>query len=335
LKQIVETRNLTKVYNGKIRAVDNVSIDIGEGEIFGLLGPNGAGKTTMIRMMVTLTRPTSGSVLVAGSDVVKEARKVREIIGYSSQEAGVDEQATGRGYLTLFGHFYGLDGQTIRRRVDEVLALLELTDAADRLTGTYSGGMRKRLEIATALINKPKLLVLDEPTLGLDIQTRARIWDHIRALNSDGMSILLTTHYLEEADKLCDRVAIIDYGRIVVMGTPNALKGEIHGDVVSLTLPPEEPDQWEKTFEKVRQLLADQPLVREIQPTNDGLNVYVDQRGAAVPLILHVVEDAGVVIEDLSLSRASLDDVFIKYTGRTMREERGQALGARKTWFGG
>jgi ABC-2 type transport system ATP-binding protein len=274
-------------------------------------------------------------VLVAGSDVVKEARKVREIIGYSSQEAGVDEQATGRGYLTLFGHFYGLDGQTIRRRVDEVLALLELTDAADRLTGTYSGGMRKRLEIATALINKPKLLVLDEPTLGLDIQTRARIWDHIRALNSDGMSILLTTHYLEEADKLCDRVAIIDYGRIVVMGTPNALKGEIHGDVVSLTLPPEEPDQWEKTFEKVRQLLADQPLVREIQPTNDGLNVYVDQRGAAVPLILHVVEDAGVVIEDLSLSRASLDDVFIKYTGRTMREERGQALGARKTWFGG
>ncbi|MGD0717950.1 MAG: ATP-binding cassette domain-containing protein [Halobacteriota archaeon] len=335
MKQIVETRNLTKVYNGKIRAVDNVSIDIGEGEIFGLLGPNGAGKTTMIRMLVTLTRPTSGSVLVAGSDVVKEARKVREIIGYSSQEAGVDEQATGRGYLTLFGHFYGLDGQTIRRRVDEVLALLELTDAADRLTGTYSGGMRKRLEIATALINKPKLLVLDEPTLGLDIQTRARIWDHIRALNSDGMSILLTTHYLEEADKLCDRVAIIDYGRIVVMGTPNALKGEIHGDVVSLTLPPEEPDQWEKTFEKVRQLLADQPLVREIQPTNDGLNVYVDQRGAAVPLILHVVEDAGVVIEDLSLSRASLDDVFIKYTGRTMREERGQALGARKTWFGG
>lgn len=334
MKQIVETRNLTKKYNGK-SAVGNVSIDIGEGEIFGLLGPNGAGKSTMIRMLVTLTRPTSGSVLVAGYDVVKEARMVREIIGYSQQEAGVGEDSTGRTYLTLFGHFYGLDGQTIRRRVDEMLALLELTDAADRLTGTYSGGMRKRLEIAAALINKPKLLVLDEPTLGLDIQTRARLWDHIRALNSDGMSILLTTHYLEEADKLCNRVAIIDYGRIVAMGTPNALKGEIHGDVVSLTLPPEELDQREKTFEKVKQLLSDQPLVRDVQPTNDGLNVYVDQRGAAVPLILHVVEDAGVIIEDLNLSRASLDDVFIKYTGRTMREERGQALGAKKMMMSG
>ncbi len=335
MKQIVETRNLTKVYAGNVRAVDDVSIDIGEGEIFGLLGPNGAGKTTMIRMLVTLARPTSGSVRVAGYDVVKEARKVREIIGYSAQQAGVDENATGRAYLTLFGHFYGLNSKTIRNRVDGVLALLELTDAGDRLISTYSGGMRKRLEIATALINKPKLLVLDEPTLGLDIQTRTRIWEHIRTLNADGMSILLTTHYLEEADKVCDRVAIIDYGHIVALGTPDALKGEIHGDVVSLTLPPEEPDQQKKTFEKVKQLLSGERLVRDVQPTNVGLNVYVDQRGAGVPLILRVVEDAGVMIEDLSLSRASLDDVFVKYTGRTMREERGQALGAKQVWFGG
>ena len=186
---------------------------------------------------------------------------MREIIGYSAQQAGVDENATGRAYLTLFGHFYGLNSQTIRSRVDGVLALLELTDAGDRLISTLLWWhARKRLEIATALINKPKLLVLDEPTLGLDIQTRTRIWEHIRTLNVDGMSILLTTHYLEEADKVCDRVAIIDYGHIVALGTPDALKGEIHGDVVSLTLPPEEPDQQKKTFEKVKQLLSGRTL---------------------------------------------------------------------------
>ena len=333
MKNIVETFNLTKIYNKQVRAVDDVSVQIEEGEIFGLLGPNGAGKTTIIHMLTTLTRPTSGTARVGGYDVLKEARKVREITGYSAQEAGVDEYSSGREYLTLFGHYYHLDDQTIRRRVKELLELLELTDAADRLVATYSGGMRKRLEIGTALMHRPKILVVDEPTLGLDIQTRVRIWDYIRTLNKDGMSILLTTHYLEETDKLCDRVAIMDHGRIVALGTPNELKGEIHGDVVMLTLPLEEPDLRAKTVEKATRILSAQTFVKEVQPTDEGLNAYVDQGSSAVPQILHLLEQGGLTIGEISLARPSLDDVFLKYTGRTIREEKGKALGERAVWI--
>jgi len=333
MNNIVETFNLTKIYNEQVRAVDDVSVQIEEGEIFGLLGPNGAGKTTTIHMLTTLTRPTSGTARVAGYDVLKEPGKVREVTGYSAQEAGVDEYSSGREYLTLFGHYYHLDDQTIRRRVKELLELLELTDAADRLVATYSGGMRKRLEIGTALIHRPKILVVDEPTLGLDIQTRVRIWDYIRTLNKDGMSILLTTHYLEETDKLCDRVAIIDHGRVVALGTPNELKGEIHGDVVSLTLPVEEPEQQAQTIEKVRQLLSAQPFVTDVQPTEEALNIYVDQGGVAVPQILRLLEASGLAVGEIALARPSLDDVFLKYTGRKIREEKGKAVGARAAWM--
>jgi len=328
MKNIIETFNLTKVYKGKIRAVDNLSIAIKEGEIFGLLGPNGAGKTTTIRMLVTLTKPTSGRAVIDGLDLAKDARKVREIIGYSSQEAGVDENATGREYLGLFGSYYHLDAQTIKRRSDEVLELMELSYAADRLIGTYSGGMRKRLEIATALINQPKLLVFDEPTLGLDVQTRLRVWDYIRQLKKEDTTILMTTHYLEETDKLCDRLAIIDHGQIVALGTPDELKGEIRGDVVALTLPLQEPDQQAKTIEQAKQLLTPQSFVKDVRATSDGLNVYVDEGSSAVPPILHTLEGAGVTVEGITLTRPSLDDVFIKYTGRTLREEKGTARGA-------
>ncbi|MFZ0926443.1 MAG: ATP-binding cassette domain-containing protein [Halobacteriota archaeon] len=333
MTNIVETYNLTKVYNKTIRAVDDISIQIEEGEIFGLLGPNGAGKTTTIHMLTTITRPTSGTARVGGFDVLKEPGKVRAITGYSAQEAGVDEYSSGREYLVLFGHYYHLDNPTIRRRVDELLELLELTDAADRLVATYSGGMRKRLEIGTALMHRPQLLVVDEPTLGLDIQTRVRIWDYIRTLNKDGMSILLTTHYLEETDKLCDRVAIVDHGRVVALGTPDELKGEIHGDVVSLTLPVEDHDQHAQTIEKVRQLLSAQPFVNDVQPTAEALNIYVDQGGVAVPQILRLLEASGLTVGEIALARPSLDDVFLKYTGRKIREEKGKAVGARAAWI--
>ena len=328
MKNIIETFNLTKVYKGKIRAVDNLSITIKEGEIFGLLGPNGAGKTTTIRMLVTLTKPTSGHALIDGLDLVKDARRVREIIGYSSQEAGVDENATGREYLGLFGSYYHLDAQTIKRRTNEVLELMELTDAADRLVGTYSGGMRKRLEIATALINQPKLLIFDEPTLGLDVQTRLRVWDYIRKLKKEDTTILMTTHYLEETDKLCDRLAIIDRGQIVAIGTPDELKGEISGDAVVLTLPLQEPEQLAKTIDRAKQLLSPQSFVKDVVARDDGLNVYVDEGSSAVPQILRVLEEADVKVEGITLTRPSLDDVFVKYTGRTLREEKGTARGA-------
>jgi ABC-2 type transport system ATP-binding protein len=193
--------------------------------------------------------------------------------------------------------------------------------------------MRKRLEIGTALMHRPKLLVVDEPTLGLDIQTRVRIWDYIRTLNKDGMSILLTTHYLEETDKLCDRVAIVDHGRVVALGTPDELKGEIHGDVVSLTLPVEEPGQQAQTIEKVRQLLSAQPFVKDVQPTAEALNIYVDQGGVAVPQILRLLEASGLQVGEIALARPSLDDVFLKYTGRKIREEKGKAVGARAAWM--
>lgn len=328
MPNIIETSNLTKIYNENIRAVDDLTLAIKEGEIFGLLGPNGAGKTTTISMLVTLTRPTSGRAVIDGHDLAKEARTIRQIIGYSSQEAGVDENATGREYLGLFGKYYHLDGQTTKRRIDEVLELMELTDAADRLISTYSGGMRKRLEIGTALINKPKILVLDEPTLGLDVQTRLRIWDYIRELNKEGTTIVLTTHYLEETDKLCDRVAIIDHGKIVALGAPEELKEEISGDAVVLTLPLQEPDQQAKTIERAKQLLSSQSFIRDVMARDDGLNVYVDEGSSAVPQILRMLEDGGVKVEGITFTRPSLDDVFVKYTGRTLREEKGEARGA-------
>ncbi|HYA33036.1 MAG TPA: ATP-binding cassette domain-containing protein [Candidatus Bathyarchaeia archaeon] len=333
MTNIVETHGLTKIYDKTIRAVDDLNVEIREGEIFGLLGPNGAGKTTTIHMLTTITRPTAGSAQVGGHDVIKEPRKVRAITGYSAQEAGVDEYSSGREYLTLFGHYYHLDRNTIQTRANELLELLELTDAADRLVATYSGGMRKRLEIGTALMHRPQLLVVDEPTLGLDIQTRVRIWEYLRRLNSDGMSILLTTHYLEETDKLCDRVAIVDHGRVVALGTPAELKGEIHGDVVSLTFPVDETEQYTQMTAKVRQALSGQDFVRDVQPAGEALNVYVDQGGVAVPQILRLLEANGVTVGEIALARPSLDDVFLKYTGRKIREEKGKAVGARAAWM--
>lgn len=330
MENIVETFDLTKIYNKKILAVDHINMQIREGETLGLLGPNGAGKTTTIRMFTTLTRPTSGRAIVAGYDVVKESRKVRECIGYSAEEAGVDENATGRENLVLHGHYHHLDNQTIRKRVAEVLELVGLTKDADRRVSTYSGGMRKRLEIATALIPRPKLLFLDEPTLGLDVHTRVHIWDYIRKLNEDGITILLTTHYLEEADKLCDRVAIIDHGRIIATGPPDELKGKIRGDVVSLTMPLQESEKQAKAVEKARRVLSGQTFVKELRPRKNGLNIYVNNGGSAVPHIVRLLDDADVIIETIALSRPSLDDVFIKYTGRTMREERGQSLSSEK-----
>ncbi|MBM3133098.1 MAG: ATP-binding cassette domain-containing protein, partial [Chloroflexi bacterium] len=232
----IQTDKLTKVFPGGITAVDAIDFEVREGEIFGFLGPNGAGKTTTIKMLNTLIRPTSGTAVVAGFDVVKHPAEVRRSIGYVAQDVGIDEHATGRENLTLYGRFYRLDGKTIKERVDSLFALVDLASFEDKMVSTYSGGMRKRLDIAMGLIHQPKLIFLDEPTVGLDPQTRARMWEYIQSLaRTMGITIFLTTHYMDEADKLADRIAIIDRGKIMTIGTPDELKRSIGGDVVTLS----------------------------------------------------------------------------------------------------
>jgi len=318
---IIKTEGLTKIYPGDVRAVDGVDFAVEKGEVFGFLGPNGAGKTTTVRLLTTLTRPTSGRAQVVGCDVAQDARRLRERIGYSAQEAGVDVNATGRQNMLLYGHYHHRGSHTLKRRIVELLELVDLSDGADRLVRTYSGGMRKRLEIATTLIHRPQLLFLDEPTLGLDIQTRVHIWDYVRGLNrKDGTTIFLTTHYLEEADRLCDHLVIIDHGHIVATGTPDALKDEIRGDVVTLSLSLRETNAVAADLEKAQHILSGQPFVEEIQPTDGELNVYVEHGASAVPQILRLLENAGLTVESAALSRPSLDDVFLRHTGRTMRQ---------------
>jgi ABC-2 type transport system ATP-binding protein len=318
---LIVTDKLTKIYNKQIVAVDHIDLTIKEGEIFGLLGPNGAGKTTTIRMLSTLTRPTSGTATVAGYDILKDSRKVRQLIGYSAQAAGLMETATGRENLNLFGRYHHMDGSKLKERVDELLALVNLTEDANRLVKTYSGGMRKRLEIATALVHQPRLLFLDEPTLGLDIQIRVNIWDYVRKLSEAGISILLTTHYLEEADRLSGRVAIIDKGKIIATGTPEELKSAIEGDAVSLRMPSASAEEQKAIFAKTEKILSAQPFVKKLMATHDGVNVYVDRADEAMPKILRLLEKEGVETASTTVSRPSLDDVFIRYTGRTIAEE--------------
>jgi ABC-2 type transport system ATP-binding protein len=318
---LIVTDKLTKIYNKQIVAVDNIDLTIKEGEIFGLLGPNGAGKTTTIRMLSTLTRPTSGAATVAGYDITKDSRKVRQLIGYSAQAAGLMENATGRENLDLFGRYHHMEGGLLKERIDELMALVNLTEDANRLVKTYSGGMRKRLEIATALVHQPRMLFLDEPTLGLDIQIRVNIWEYVRKLADAGITILLTTHYLEEADRLSGRVAIIDRGKIIATGTPEELKSAIEGDAVSLRMPSASAEEQKATFKKTEKVLSAQPFVKKIMATHDGVNVYVDRADEAMPKILRLLEKEGVETASTTVSRPSLDDVFIKYTGRTISEE--------------
>lgn len=323
---IVETHELTKIFPGDIRAVDNIDFEVHEGEIFGFLGPNGAGKTTTIKMLNTLIRPTSGSAIVTGLDVVRKASEVRKNIGYVSQDVGVDEHATGRENLSLYAHFYRLSNKAIKPRIEELFEMVDLSEFADKMVSTYSGGMRKRLDIAMGLIHHPQLIFLDEPTTGLDPQTRSHIWEYIRGLARDkGITIFLTTHYMDEADKLADRIAIIDRGKIMTTGTPNDLKKSIGGDVVTLSPCETDSDQCSVFIEQTKSVLSGKDFVLEIQETDGDLAVYVPSGESAAPTIMSLVATAGIEVQTLSVSRPSLDDVFLKYTGRTMRDEEGTA----------
>lgn len=332
MPSVIETKNLIKIYPGGVKAVDGVSFKVEEGEIFGFLGPNGAGKTTTILMLTTLTKPTGGSASICGYDVVKNPYEVRKCIGYVPQDLSVDDDLTGRENLELRAALYHIPRAEADKRIDELLELVDLKETQHRFVDGYSGGMRKRLEIAEGLLHRPKVLFLDEPTLGLDLQTRKYIWDYISRLNEEyKMTIFLTTHYMEEADLLCDRIAIIDFGKIVALGTSLALKDRVGGDVIEIKFPESKPvtERLIKNMRKSRfakkSIVSDDKLM---------LNVFVDRGETAIPKITEAISNSGLVASSISLVRPSLDDVFLKYTGRRIREEKGsweEAMRMRRT----
>ncbi len=315
-ESVIRTRDLRKTFTGRggaVEAVKGVDLDVRAGEIFGFLGPNGAGKTTTLRMLATLIPPTSGEATVAGVDLLRNPGQVRERIGYVAQGGGSDPLMTGRGELVIQARLFGMSRKQAEVRAAEVLAALDLADAAGRTTGTYSGGMRRRLDIGMGIVHQPKLLFLDEPTTGLDPQARANLWDEVRKLRDNGTTVFLTTHYLEEADILCDRVAIIDHGTIVAEGTPIELKRAIAGDVVTLGI---------SEHERVLSLARAESYVREANDQDeDGLvRLYVDDGDRALPQLLRLLDGAGLSPQTIALSRPSLDDVFLRKTGRSLRE---------------
>ncbi|MBG0567033.1 ATP-binding cassette domain-containing protein [Actinoplanes aureus] len=311
----VDARGLRKTYrSGKTarNAVDGLDLLVEPGEIVGFLGPNGAGKTTTLRMLATLLRPDAGTALVAGLDLGADPAGVRRRIGYVAQGGSTWYEATGREELILQSRLYGYPRAEAAGRAAAAIEAFELTDCADRRCKTYSGGQRRRVDVALGVIHRPQLLFLDEPTTGLDPQSRARMWDEVRRLRAEGMTVLLTTHYLEEADALCDRVAIIDHGRIVADGSPAELKRAISGEVVSVGL--------NGAAQAAAGLLDGQPYVRRVETGGDRLRLYVDAAAGAVPLILRTLEHAGLQPASVELHRPSLDDVFLAKTGRSLRD---------------
>jgi daunorubicin resistance ABC transporter ATP-binding subunit len=318
---IVDVQNLVKTYADGTEAVKGVTFQVARGEFFGFLGPNGAGKSTTIKMLITLLEPTGGSARIFNHDIGAAASLIRRRIGYSAQEIGLDDDLTGRENLLLQGRLHHLPRKVLKQRIDESLALMDLTGDADRACGAYSGGMRKRLDLATGLIHRPELLFLDEPTTGLDPQNRAGLWKHLERLNKqDGLTIFLTTHYMEEADRLCDRLAIIDHGRIIAEGSPAILKSELGGDVITLSFK-ETADTTVSPKDRAVAVLKSVPFVRDVNVRADGLGVIVADGGAAVPELLRVLVDANLRVDRLSLTQPTLDDVFLKHTGHSIRQE--------------
>jgi ABC-2 type transport system ATP-binding protein len=315
---VVMTKGLKKSFKSKrgiIRAVDGVDLSVLPGEIFGFLGPNGAGKTTTLRMLTTLMPPDEGQAIVAGFDVATEPEKVRRSIGYVGQNGGSDRPATGRENLILQGRLYDMTAGEARGRAGELIKLLDLEDFADRIVHTYSGGQRRRLDVAIGLVNRPKVLFLDEPTTGLDLQNRANLWVHIRKLRSEGVTIFLTTHYLEEADALSDRLAIMDHGLIATEGTPEALKKEVAHDCITIGV--------ERPMENIPVLkgfFEEKDYVLEMTEEQERLKLCVRNFATALPQVMKLLEQQGMSLETVTLSETTLDDVFLQKTGYSLRD---------------
>jgi ABC-2 type transport system ATP-binding protein len=310
---IVRVEGLSKSF-GQQRAVDNVSFEVKKGEIFGFLGPNGAGKSTTINMLTTLLPLTSGRAEVCGFDVHKHPNEVRARVGVVPQDYTADEDMTGYENILLCGDLYGIPRSDSTRHANELLELVELQDAAKRKVSTFSGGMRRRLELACGLINYPSLLFLDEPTLGLDVQTRAAVWKYIERLKEDySMTLFLTTHYLEEADSLCDRIAIIDHGHIVKIGTPEELKASVGGDVIVVGVRETEPD--------ISADIAKLSLVTSVSKTGGEYRIKSTAGDEASPQVIDLTRAKGLHVTKISLTRPTLDEAYLELTGRTLREE--------------
>jgi ABC-2 type transport system ATP-binding protein len=316
----IETSGLVKVYGGNTRALDGITFEVAPGELFGFLGPNGAGKTTTIRILATLLRATAGTARVAGFDVAKQPHEVRKRLGLAMQAPTLDAFSTGRETLELAGRLHRMPAREVRRRTDELLELMGLASVAKKLTGTYSGGMRRRLDLASALVHRPELLILDEPTEGLDPQSRAALWEELERISKAGTTMLLTTHYMEEADRLCSRLAIIDNGQIVVEGAPAELKHSIGADTVVVQLEATDGDLDRKRSE-VGRLLDGMLEAGAVTAHPAGVALAVPNASAAIPALLRRLDGNGLRIAGLQMSQPSLDDVFMKYTGRRIREE--------------
>jgi ABC-2 type transport system ATP-binding protein len=323
----IEARQLVKTYavpgnrhrrKQGIRALDGLDLSVPHGIIYGLLGPNGAGKSTAVKILTSLARPDAGSARVAGIDVLAAPGRVRHVIGVVAQRSGADPTATGRENLILQGRLYGLRGGSVRARADELLDHFGLTDAAGRLVKTYSGGMQRRLDVALGLMHRPAALFLDEPTTGLDPEARTAMWQEIaRLAGHEGMTVLLTTHYLEEADRLAGQLAIVDRGRVVATGTPDGLKGQLRGDVVQVELP---AGADADPAGLVRSVLAGLPEVRDVVIAGRNVSARSDDGAAAVPVVLGALQRAGIHAASVAVARPSLDDVYLRHTGRRYSE---------------
>ncbi len=311
-EDVIVVKGLTKVFNRSLTAVNHIDFSVKRGEIFGFLGPNGAGKTTTIKMLITVTRPTEGTAYILGGDIAKQSMDVRASIGVVPQEYTADEDLTAMENILLCADLYGIPRQVSKKRAMELLTLVELTDFKDKRVDTFSGGMRRRLELACGLINRPKVLFLDEPTLGLDVQTRAATWNYVKTLKKEfGMTLFLTTHYLEEADALCDRIAIIDHGKIVVTGSPTELKDSLGGDIITLSV---------QKDEDITELIRKVEHVKEVKKENGGYIIKSSNGEVTAPLIIEALRAKGHIVTRLSLTKPTLNEVYLQYTGRSMRD---------------
>jgi ABC-2 type transport system ATP-binding protein len=321
---VIEVRDLVKVYGSDTRALDGVNFQVAAGELFGFLGPNGAGKTTTIRILATLLRATSGTATVAGFDVAAHPREVRRRLGLAMQQPALDSFSTGRESIELNGRMHRVPADELKRRTDELLELMGLTSVAGKLTGTYSGGMKRRLDLATALVHRPQVLILDEPTEGLDPQSRTALWEELEKISAAGTTMLLTTHYMEEADRLCSRLAIIDNGHIMVEGAPSELKRGIGADTVVIELDADaDGDGMAHQQSEAQRLLEGVVGADAIAPHPAGLAMAVPNASKTIPTLLRQLDSGGngLKIAGLQMHQPTLDDVFMKYTGRSIREE--------------
>jgi ABC-2 type transport system ATP-binding protein len=317
MPDIIAVKDLVEVYSDGTKAIDNISFTVKEGEFFGFLGPNGAGKSTTIKILTTLLRKTSGTVIIAGHDLDKETKEIRKLIGVQSQDTAVDGDLTGSENLMLQGHFQQMPNSELKERVEELLNLVELKEAANKRARNYSGGMKKRLDLATALVHRPKLLFLDEPTTGLDPQSRAAIWTYLEKLNKEeGTTIFLTTQYMEEADKLCKQLAIIDYGKIVASGSPTELKSQVGVDSIKLSL-----ENCERDKPHAKEILKTLDGVTRVLDSGECLIVYAKNSGLLVADIVRAFDSSDIRLISLSFESPTLDDIFLQQTGRRIRPE--------------